>query len=444
MFLALCALSTMLYLISSHARLDTQQEHVLFETQRPKRTYVMNYLYGQQGAGVRSIASLQCFLSSLKSSYLLAEPYIENSRIQGTTSTKDVLKFGDIFDMDLFNAVSRERGRVEMVPIEEIMRHRPNLSILIDVSMKSKASVLHTSTQDSANVNCIEDKAIEDMFQSQWQKHKQKMIKSCFVRVVRLPRGEEIGGARELENYIFGGWSPQKVMLVFTKWLGPIHISTVDHEAKCFQEFNTTNNTKQLFKPSKRLLRDALQYEKAFLGGKNRLAIMLRVEKVVKFYLKENHSSDPNSLKECFDAVVSLSRELENSMDGLKPLVTMDVGTFGSDSFHNGKEITNLSLKTLSNLYHKQWSTKDWEESFVEAAHGVTNEGYIAALQGTLASRADCLVLMGGGNFQALAVGSYLDYHENTKPCIHYVCGARQRSGMVPRLIKEHGIKSTA
>ena len=64
-----------------------------------------------------------------------------------------------------------------------------------------------------------------------------------------------------------------------------------------------------------------------------------------------------------------------------------------------------------------------WEETFVTAADGVTTPGYIAALQRTLASQANCLVLMGGGHFQDLALQEYKRLHPvKKKACVHYVC----------------------
>ena len=51
---------------------------------------------------------------------------------------------------------------------------------------------------------------------------------------------------------------------------------------------------------------------------------------------------------------------------------------------------------------------------------GIKDHGYVAALQRTIASRANCLVLVGGGNFLKLALGDYLNFHPNPSSwCIH-------------------------
>ena len=59
----------------------------------------------------------------------------------------------------------------------------------------------------------------------------------------------------------------------------------------------------------------------------------------------------------------------------------------------------------------------------ITIAHGITDLGYVAAIQRTIASRADCLVLVGGGHFLKLALGDYLKFHPNHSSwCIHTVC----------------------
>ena len=51
---------------------------------------------------------------------------------------------------------------------------------------------------------------------------------------------------------------------------------------------------------------------------------------------------------------------------------------------------------------------------------------YIAALQRTIASRSDCLLLFGRGNFQEVALSAYLRNHPNkVTRCVHIVCASR-------------------
>lgn len=60
-------------------------------------------------------------------------------------------------------------------------------------------------------------------------------------------------------------------------------------------------------------------------------------------------------------------------------------------------------------------------ELYQSSRRGVTDAGYVAGLQRVLAGRADCLVLVGGGDFQTMAAVDYMRYH-NSSYCIHLVC----------------------
>lgn len=418
-------------------------------------TYVTTYYYvGQQGAGARGIASLQCFLGSMKQSFKLVEPYIENSYFRGYTSTprEDRLMFSDVFNFDHFNSASKAGGRVEMTTHDDFMEHSPDYVIIVNTHWKVKER--RVLGRGRRKAECIEGESIDRLLKSvkklrvkpsQFVQNIKKQ-KVCVVLVLELPlngKHDKIESVERLEEFIFQGWLPHEVVLVFSHWATPFNVPVLAEPSKnklsCKLEFNTTI-TKDLFKPSERLLRDARRYEDMFLGKQSRLAIMLRVEKILKFYIEEpEHENKPNSIWECLQEVINWSDKMGKNNNGtiLKPLVTMDIGKFGSGTFHDHNQVaTKLSERTLGTLYHDSWSVVEWEDSFVQAADGLSNKAYIAALQRTLASRADCLLMMGGGNFQTLAMESYLDYHENeSERCIQLVCGLARGSHLVSRLI---------
>ena len=88
---------------------------------RSKVAYVTVSKYmGQQGAGARDIANLQCFLMSLQKSlglsFVLMEPYYTDSHFHGIDrNSTAAIKLRDIFDFEHFNTISKETGRTEMV-----------------------------------------------------------------------------------------------------------------------------------------------------------------------------------------------------------------------------------------------------------------------------------------------------------------------------------------
>ena len=54
---------------------------------------------------------------------------------------------------------------------------------------------------------------------------------------------------------------------------------------------------------------------------------------------------------------------------------------------------------------------KEWEDSFLQVTGNITDGGYIAALQRTIGSQADCLILVGGGTFRLGAISEYVHSH---------------------------------
>ena len=171
--------------------------------------------------------------------------------------------------------------------------------------------------------------------------------------------------------------------------------------------------------PSKMLLQHAKNYEDTYLQSKNTLTIMVRLE-----YNNLRHKKDPAS--RCFESVTKIIKQ-----HGTYPLmIAVDVGVHGSNSFNlfvKGQSSLHKAITLLKSIIpiwlNKQFSFEEWEESFVKSANGIINPGYIAALQRIIATRADCLVLVGGGNFQELALRGYLHQHEDRrKLCLQFIC----------------------
>ncbi len=406
-------------------------------------TFVLTLdFHGQQGSAALCLSTLQCFLGSIYKHFYVVEPYLVNSHMKShTVAGKSSMNFSSFFNLDIFNSESRKVGYTEMASMNEFQRVSSNYKFIILVVIAGNAwRVAWSADKTEDRVNCFEEykhiNSIVEPFRTHIQKARQKLedVRSdkCIVRMIQLlttkSDKQEIPRSRLkfVFDFIFDTWSPQDVLLVFAAWpKSYLPVYQPLNGVHCLQERETSHNyIKSQFHPSERLIQNAEMYERVFLGNANRLAIMLRVERVVTEYLKEVHGADkPKTLEECFQRVLTLKSQLEKtSTQFLYPLVTLDIGgKYGTQSFKNRTDIETLSIKTLENLYSNKLSMEEWENSFVEVS-GVTHPGYIAALQRLLASRADCLVLVGGGDFQALAVQDYLEYHKSRPTCIHLVC----------------------
>ena len=133
-------------------------------------------------------------------------------------------------------------------------------------------------------------------------------------------------------------------------------------------------------------------------------------------------------------AVDEIQHDLRNVT--VSPFLSIDVGAFGSGSFEKTIELTEVRESSyievlnhtrlfVKELYRNTWTFRDWEESFLTIPGLLINTGYISSLQRTIASKGDCLILMGGGHFQYMALQSYLSLHPTpSEQCVKYVCVA--------------------
>ena len=404
-------------------------------------TYVIiQDLDGQQGSGTLCLSTLQCFLASVYQHFYVVEPYLIGSHLQSYTDNKPWLTFSSLFDFKVFNRESRKIGYTEMVSVEEFQRtSSTDYKYTIVVIYGHNSSVAWSTGASGNNVSCFGDEdlpRVPEKYRKRVTTARGKLdavtASKCMVRMVELPitRARMPNKTRSfVHNFIFDTWSPEDVIVIFPSWPKVyLPVSQPLNGINCLQQHIDSHTfEKSQFQPSPRLIQDAENYEKKFLGNTNSLAIMFRIERIVERYLLEHIQKGPKSIEECFNKVFATKSEMTNTSNFL---VTIDIGKrYGSDTFMNNNRIKNitkvmdLSMMMLNELHNSDdWSLEKWENSFVEAAGGETHSGYIAALQRLLASRADCLVLVGGGDFQALAAQDYLEYHKSEPACIHLVC----------------------
>ena len=423
------------------------------------KTYVVALQYeGQQGSGARSLSAFQCMLGSIYKHFHIVEPFVEGTHIHTYVEREydsDRLNFSTLFDVNHFNTESRIIGYPEMVDFDQFSNSSPDYVIYVYITYtESKDRVVWAS---NSSQDCLTSDRLQQPYRTMLEDKSGKALKfvkpkSCIVRFVELHivnwKEDALNAssmqASEVFSFVFGNWKPDEVTLIFNKWYNKLFVPVLGplHGIDCLHLY-LKDETKIQFRPSRRLLADAERYEDTYLGGRNRLAFMLRVERVLKFYLREFDRTNasigrPRTLEGCFREVLKLRDEIVGEISSKGVFVALDVGKFGTDSFYQIiPAISSLSEKTLKNLYHNRWTVKQWENSFVDGVNGTSNKGYIAALQRTIASRADCLVLMGGGSFQALAALDYVRLHGNSR-CIHLVCTMTMSNTEVQKTIENN------
>ena len=394
--------------------------------------YILPFNYsGQQGAGIQALISLQCWVAYFNLPMQIIEPVLSDTMFYSISPSHEetALTFSDIFDIQHFNRISETLGYTPMATREEFFSDVPTRDAIFMSTARMRTSskvIWNADSRPDGKRNCFH-------FEDEYKEIRMLIQKYgfCFVRVVEVPYNHKNASISDNDvRMIFGDLLPQHVTLVFQKWNTRWYSVNDDlgNPSKC--KGVGTNSTKKQFLPSSRLLSDAEYYETHFLNSSNDVALMLRIERMMQFLTEEGHTSTM-WVDKCLRDAVRLTRDKQTSG---YPMVTLDLGMFGSSSLNISKYIsediealTRKSKVLLTNLYNNKVTFEEWETSFTKATGGVKNNGYIAALQRTLASRAKCLILVGGGNFQDLALKDYLKNHPNREDqCIHLVCALNE------------------
>ena len=411
-----------------------------------KYGYVLGLSYvGQQGAGIQALMSLQCFIGSVGLPMQILEPVITATKFEShhtIDSQSPSTSFSDIFDITHFNLVSKSNGLASLASMKEFVADAPKVVIL--VITKRQPSYGRRKAASSLNVIWSSDNTSHCYQPNNSMPSLPIFVQSggyCIQRVVSIVVFQNGGRSTELfteTNFydtLLGPYRPREVTLIFDEWRTPWYVSKkLNHKSSECQEMKLKSKKAQ-FRPSPHLLADVKYYKERFLNSSNSLAIMLRMERMLLLF--QRRQDVENQIQKCLGEVVNIASDIwkRKKQHRTPPMVTLDLGKYGSGSWEssivNGKsnlgKITKLAKEALSTLFNHQWSFEKWETSFMEAAKGHENSGYIAAIQRTLASQAECLVLAGGGNFQELAMRDYMRNHPDKGSwCIHLVCAINE------------------
>ena len=418
------------------------------EPQRRRGGHVLVLTYaGQQGAGIRALSSLQQWISNPGLPMKVVEPFIQNS-VLGIHPAKKAngksIRFGEMFDLDNFNDVSRRSGQAEMIPWS-VYRASAQGQAAVFVNMvrvfddHASLSAPTFSWQDggSGRCNVIEITGPDKTSVSLCQKRRAKVYWKRSIR--RPPLSSE-----EVYNSLLAGLDPSNITLIFSYWRGPWQVEN-DAATPVLQPNNIVLHQELKCKASQSLLNSAIAYQNKFLaapGVESRyVAVMIRAEHSIVEFLAKRSKNTSKDLEKCMDELVKETDAAMKAVDASGVFVTSDVGYFGSGSWKatisspekgDVADVERRVKRTVERLYagRQGWTFEEWERSFVEASGGVDERGYVAALQRVVATdrKAACLVLLGGGIFHELSLKQYL-YNTNNRThpcCVRMVCMQRK------------------
>lgn len=406
--------------ISPH--LDRQRGYVI----------IFNFMrVSQQAVGLRSFVSAQCWLGSFELPMYVVQPFIESSIVHTLPTGSDgALTMSDFIDMEHYSEESRRQRWGEVASWEDFLENAPRNIIYVEtVEVKNCRCMYEEEEEWVAPVVSWKANSSRRCLHLRHPSPLQSLGKQfCVVRVVSIQPNPRICNAMDMYSTLFGEWRPEEVTLIFQQWCPGMYIPnpTLADPAVCRRACSEGLDHK--FLPSQQLLAHAKAYEALHSEDSEhyKVAAMLRSEHVL---LSLDKTKWNKALYVCLSQSSTLLHHLESSALTRCPFLTVDVGRYGSNYWnsmmesHKDKSILQRIKGTIVQWLNHSVTFRVWENGFVNVTEGMRDRGYIAALQRTIASRADCLILLGGGNFLRLALHDYLNHHpEPWSWCLHFVC----------------------
>ena len=405
---------------------------------------IVMYLTGQQASGVQALINLQCRAHSLDLPMVILEPVIVQNKFRAMPTLEfgdsgaslvrrdPVVQFHDLFDFENFNKISEDMDYAQLLPRNMFFENAPRkivFVVLYDGEMNEVPKLIKLWPKHSTpNDSCFDPLTSQLGSDPKYQLY--QIIKKgfCVVKVFlfRMTHGEPlIFTETQLTKYILGGMKVTNFTLVLNVWMPKFVLPGVKGRDCIHSGYHSS---KGQFQPSKQLLANADYYKERFLKTHSKhLALMIRLEHVYTFLGRRKSKLGEWTIEKCLNAAIEEVKYFQSQKSFGKPFVTLDVGKYGSKSLRSiglqkVENNTRYINKLLSTVYDGEWSLEEWENSFTESTGGIVDSSYIAALQRTLASKAECLVLVGGGMFQELAMRKYMESHDQEDWCIHFVC----------------------
>ena len=411
--------------------------------------YVLTLEYtGQLVAGLRGIVSLQCWVASFGLPMLLVEPYVVNSSLihdtsvwrQVETETHNLtsgrlqpLALSDYFNVSMYNHVSQREGRPPLVRWETLWDRAPRNLIVVTIGNPfAKTCLKYTKSAMCGIKEVGHNKKRQFMTrckQSQSVGNSVAYLESRGFKVVRsvcLNCGSKASmylTPTEVVHHIFGDHNPQEVTLVISQWR--FYYEMTHSCTSCKDHSGPLGK----LSPGPQILKHANAYiDPLRVNPQTKVvAIMIRIE----WFLIAYKRNSLKMVKDCLSKVLGKYNQYSRAHGVTRAVLALDIGRYGSGTFPTTLRRNHISDEYFSEVVEEihqfvrqvNLDYNDWEESFETVTGGNVDRGYTAVLQSVIASKTDCVIRMGGGHYQLLALELFLKNHPNkVQQCIKEVC----------------------
>ena len=368
--------------------------------------------YEQQTQGVKNFLQMQCLANSFNMQ--VVEPFLSGTQLMFSfpmpTLYQHLLKLGDLIDMKVWNhQMTESYGYPPVANWASLLVRAPRDVILVCVKCRDPPHVSIPHPGANFRLGCS-DSCFHHLNMAM------KFLDTYHFRLVKKACVNFAGYAgsvttREfLDNILEGGkYKQEEVTIIMNEFRGFFGLYRMQLLSPCGFRDKLTANMSVV--PSQRLLNESAKYSKRHFNHRPYISILVRVEKIALHSLM--------NVSHCAMEVVSLLDKLKEERGIKERFLSMDVGRFGSSgsTLHN---LQPIGERFFRRIYGNKWTFKQWEDGFMRST---MNPAYIANLQRTLAAKGECLLMVGGGGFQAQAKKLYNEYHPDPSTrCVYKIC----------------------
>ena len=387
---------------------------------------LVNRYYEQQIGAAMNLLTLSKWAKTV--GVFPVEPFVSKSSFHNylpESLLQHPLYFHDYFDIELWNKMCLNVNAMPLVSWNTFMGHHPGRFILVfDTSEStSKLALINDEVKDEP---ACKEKFLE--YEQKLQYYLTKLHGTSMEIVRRVCISFNDHHPVHMEDYtniIYGSFSPSNVVVWFQTWKG----ITGSQRVKIIEkQYARNQDAVKMLQASQRVVDDSKKYIRNVLKsdfGKF-VAISFRSVLRAKHFLVKHQGSPMMFLSKCISKLQETIRFINTTN---MVFLAQDLGRFGDvkdSKYLTDDMITRIESDLFQSVYNGTLTIEKWEQQFVEVTDGVTDSGYIAAMQSEILKNSGCIVMFGGGsNFQRSVLYRYKQNHLNNNSCIREVCYTR-------------------
>lgn len=393
------------------------------------RVHIITQSYGgQMTRAIRNMMVQQCWAGTLQNiNVSITEPFSIDSKLVQTPETWTELKqgqlhtaarFSDYYDLPYYNMMSMQRKMSPLVIWENFLDGASRTAIAVSIPTHSCSG--------STDSKCTFSKSFLSFVNVLVSMGFKVARRVCIPCSSFLPYKLE-----DLSDLLFrGNGSSKEVTIIIDKWRN-FQITRTWLQIPDYCKLAENPESSKFLVPSSLVIHHSNKYIGKYIKNEHFVAIMLRIE---RFLTLAASGRSKESVGSCLKKTMLIHDNIQ-SQKALGTYITVDIGKYGSGIMQNEGTVARYGKGTINSItekvevvfrhmYEKETTLEDWEETFVNITDGIVERGYIAMLQRNIASKSDCLILMGGGSFQQIAGYQYIHNcgEKTLTPCLHTVC----------------------